>query len=110
MILYLSDKVGESRVDSLLFASTGRSQNSLRGLTDEVSGRYAYPLMGYGNRFGANQIAGTKRIFIDPNLELIYSFVNAWEVVLKRSQHPEKMPYPALDHSTQSLEHTAFSG
>ena len=36
-----------------------------------------------------------KQIFLDPDSEIYYSFINVWEVALKRTRHPEKIPYTA---------------
>ena len=34
-----------------------------------------------------------KQIFLNPDSEIYYSFVNVWEVALKRVRHPEKIPF-----------------
>lgn len=36
-----------------------------------------------------------KAILLDPASEIYYSFVNVWEVALKRTRHPEKIPFTA---------------
>ena len=36
-----------------------------------------------------------KQIFLDPESEIFYSFVNVWEVALKHTRHPEIIPYGA---------------
>ena len=36
-----------------------------------------------------------KQILMDSDAEIYYSFVNVWEVALKRARHPEKIPYSA---------------
>ena len=36
-----------------------------------------------------------KAIFLDGSSEIYYSFINVWEVALKRSLHPENIPYTA---------------
>ena len=38
-------------------------------------------------------------ILLDPDSEIYFSFVNVWEVALKRSHHPEKIPYTAAQFS-----------
>ena len=36
-----------------------------------------------------------KEIMLDENSIIFYSFVNVWEVALRRVNHPEKIPYTA---------------
>lgn len=36
-----------------------------------------------------------KEILLDEDSEIFYSFVNVWEVALRRVNHPEKIPYTA---------------
>ena len=36
-----------------------------------------------------------RTILLDADSEIFYSFVNVWEVALKRSRHPDKIPYTA---------------
>lgn len=36
-----------------------------------------------------------KEILLDADAEIFYSFVNIWEVALRRVNHPEKIPYTA---------------
>ena len=36
-----------------------------------------------------------KEIMLDENSMIFYSFVNVWEVALRRVNHPEKIPYTA---------------
>lgn len=38
-----------------------------------------------------------KEILNEDGTELFFSFINVWEVALKRSRHPEKVPYSAAD-------------
>ena len=36
-----------------------------------------------------------RNILLDADSEIYYSFVNVWEVALKRARHPDKIPYTA---------------
>ncbi|HBI60561.1 MAG TPA: hypothetical protein DDY31_05030 [Lachnospiraceae bacterium] len=47
---------------------------------------------------GTSQLSNkAKDILSDDDTELYFSFINVWEVALKRIKHPEKVPYTAAE-------------